>query len=126
VPVVTAVTPTSGDKPPGRGAGPVGIDVDQWEDVISFSSRIPLHAQLRDILLDHLHRDGYPLGTRLPTQARLVQRFHLGRTTVRRAVTSLVDDGYVARVAGTDQLILQKRPPVGAASPSRRRPAATP
>jgi DNA-binding transcriptional regulator YhcF (GntR family) len=126
VPVVPAVTPTTDGKPTRRGAGPGRIDVDEWDDVINVSSRIPLHAQLRDILLDHLRRDGYPLGTRLPTQARLVQRFHLGKVTVRRAVTSLIDDGYVTRVPGTDQLILQKRPQVASPPPRRRRTVASP
>lgn len=124
MPVVASPVTTTGDRLPRRRAEPVSIDIDHWDDVISFSSRIPLHVQLRKIVLDHLRRCGYPAGTRFPTQARLVQRFALGRNTVRRVVNSLIDDGYLARVPGSDRLNLRERPPV-AESSSRHRPAAS-
>lgn len=104
------------DKGHGSAAWPTPsdiIDVDQWDDRVSVSSRIPMHLQLRDILLNHLRHDGYLPGTRLPTQSSLVRRFNLGRTTARRALNALITDGYATRAPGTNTLILQKLPSVG-------------
>jgi len=89
------------------------IDATDWHDGVSVSSRIPLHAQLLDILIDHLSHDGYLSGALLPTERSLVRHFNLGRITVRRALDALVAAGYAQPVPGTSRLRLQSPPSSG-------------
>ncbi|MGH8868532.1 MAG: GntR family transcriptional regulator [Actinomycetes bacterium] len=80
---------TEATKAPG-GAGPGRVDP---------SSPVPKHAQLRDILLDHI-ADDLAVGAAIPSERELAERFALSRMTVRQAVDALVAEGWLRRVPG--------------------------
>lgn len=61
-------------------------------------ARVPLYSQLRDQLLARI-RDMRP-GESIPTEPELEQEFGVSRATVRRAVETLVADGYLERRQG--------------------------
>lgn len=46
-------------------------------------------------LKEQIERGAYPVGTLLPTETSLQQEFGVSRTTVRKAVSLLVADGYI-------------------------------
>lgn len=61
-------------------------------------ARVPLYSQLREQLLARME-DMRP-GEMIPTEPELEQEFGVSRATVRRAVETLVADGYLERRQG--------------------------
>jgi GntR family transcriptional regulator len=68
-----------------------------------------LADRLRDELLAEMTSSQLPPGTKLPTEGDLVKRFGVSRATVREAVTSLVEAGYVTRRHGSGSYVAERR-----------------
>ena len=60
---------------------------------------IPLYYQLKQLLLDAIKRGDYPVDSLIPTENELSEMFQISRTTVRQAITELVQEGWLYRVA---------------------------
>ena len=60
----------------------------------------PLHHQIYLVLADGISSGRYGAGAALPTEEQLTQMFGVSRITVRRAMTSLLDEGLIERGAG--------------------------
>ncbi len=63
-------------------------------------SGLSAHEEVASALRGAIRAGEYAGGRRLPTEAELSERFSVSRQTVRRAMTSLVSEGLVYRVAG--------------------------
>lgn len=59
---------------------------------------IPLYYQLRQIILDELNKGNLNSGDAIPTEDEFCQQFGISRTTVRQAISVLVNDGFLYRV----------------------------
>ncbi len=70
----------------------------------------PLHHQIYLVLADGIATGRYAIGEPLPTEEQLTQIFSVSRITVRRAMTSLQNDGLIERGAGRRTIV---RPPIG-------------
>ena len=70
----------------------------------------PLHHQIYLVLADGIATGRYAIGEALPTEEQLTQIFSVSRITVRRAMTSLQNDGLIERGAGRRTIV---RPPIG-------------
>jgi len=68
-----------------------------------------LADRLRDELLEEMTSSQLPPGTKLPTEGELATRFGVSRATVREAVTSLVEAGYVTRRRGSGSYVAERR-----------------
>ena len=68
-----------------------------------------LADRLRDELLEEMTSSQWQPGTKLPTEGELVTRFGVSRATVREAVTSLVEAGYVTRRRGSGSYVAERR-----------------
>src|SRR5688500_5812204 len=68
-----------------------------------------LADRLRDELLEEMTSSEWQPGTKLPTEGELVKRFGVSRATVREAVTSLVEAGYVTRRHGSGSYVAERR-----------------
>src|SRR5215217_7898098 len=68
-----------------------------------------LADRLRDELLEEMISSQLPPGTKLPTEGVLATRFGVSRATVREAVTSLVEAGYVTRRHGSGSYVAERR-----------------
>ncbi|MFZ5944744.1 MAG: GntR family transcriptional regulator [Bacillota bacterium] len=70
---------------------------------IDFKSHIPLHVQIRIILeqeiMNGIHKE------KIPGELELMNRFSVARSTVRQAITALVDDGILEKVHGKGTFI---------------------
>jgi GntR family transcriptional regulator len=73
------------------------------------SGKSLLADRLRDELLEEMTSSQLPPGTKLPTEGELVTRFGVSRATVREAVTSLVEAGYVTRRRGSGSYVAERR-----------------
>jgi GntR family transcriptional regulator len=68
-----------------------------------------LADRLRDELLEEIASAQMQPGTKLPTEGQLATRFNVSRATVREAVTSLVEAGYVTRRHGSGSYVAERR-----------------
>lgn len=71
-------------------------------------SAVAVHEQLSGQLREEVLRR--PAGSKLPTEEELIQQFRVSRTTVRRAVQTLVDGGLLLRRQGKGTFVQSKRP----------------
>ena len=60
---------------------------------------IPLYFQLKGILLDAIKNGDYPVNSMIPTEKELSEMFQISRTTVRQAITEMVQEGWLYRIA---------------------------
>lgn len=67
------------------------------------TAKLPLYVQVANTLRDEIVSGVYPIGSLLPTEDSLCERFSVSRYTVREALRLLREDGLVAsrRGAGT-------------------------
>ena len=59
---------------------------------------IPLYYQLKTIILDEINRDEYPVGEMIPNENDISEIFGISRTTVRQAITELVQEEKLYRI----------------------------
>lgn len=60
----------------------------------------PLHAQISEYIMTKIQSGEWPVGHMLPTELELCEQFGISRSSVRTAMMSLVNDGYLKRVKG--------------------------
>ncbi len=60
-----------------------------------------LPDQVRDVILDRIHDGTLQVGDKLAPEPELGEEFGVSRATIREAVRSLVESGYLSRVQGS-------------------------
>ncbi len=63
-------------------------------------------------LLSRLEAGLYPVGSRLPTEEKLMKTFDVSRVTIRRSLDIMVNDGYLERRQGSGYTVLTLSPPL--------------
>ena len=69
-------------------------------------SRVPLYRQISDTLLAGIREGKFPVGTFLPGEMELIDRFDASRHTIREGLRVLEDMGLVKRQRGRGTLVL--------------------
>src|SRR5262245_29475931 len=64
------------------------------------SDQVPLYYQLHNILVDKIRSGEFSIGSRIPTEAELVQEYGVSRITVRQGLAILEEQGLVRREPG--------------------------
>jgi GntR family transcriptional regulator len=59
---------------------------------------VPPYRQIAEILRRRIASGGYQADSRIPTESELVEEFEVARTTARRAVAVLREDGLIYTV----------------------------
>lgn len=59
---------------------------------------IPLYFQLKELILSEIKEGNYKSGEAIPTEKEISEAFRISRTTVRQAITELVQEGWLYRV----------------------------
>jgi DNA-binding GntR family transcriptional regulator len=62
------------------------------------TARIPPYQQLGQIILDRIASGEYPKDVRLPSESDFMAEFELGRSTVRRTMAWLREQGVIETV----------------------------
>lgn len=65
---------------------------------IDKNTPVPLYYQLKQIILSEIKEGNYPTDSMIPTEEELSAIFSISRTTVRQAVTELVNEGWLYRI----------------------------
>ena len=74
-------------------------------------SKSPLYLQVANSLRDEIVSGAYPVGSLLPTEDRLCDRFAVSRYTVREALRLLREDGLVSSRRGAGTVVVPPKPP---------------
>jgi GntR family transcriptional regulator len=69
----------------------------------------PLYAVVEAQIAAGIADGEFPIGSRLPTEDDLIQRFAVSRTTVRKAIQNLSDRGLIKIRRGTGTFVTQPR-----------------
>lgn len=76
---------------------------------IDKSIPVPMYFQLKTLLLDAIKDGTYPVDSTIPTEKELSSAFQISRTTVRQAVTELVQEGWLYRVKSKGTFVAQPK-----------------
>lgn len=77
---------------------------------LDHNSPIPLHYQLKEALLDKIRHSGLRVGDRIWTEKELEIEYGVSRTTVRQALSEMVNMGIIRRQRGKGTTLV--RPPI--------------
>lgn len=69
-----------------------------FDQKIEKNTPVPLYYQLKNIIYDEIHHSAYQPGDLIPTEKEISEYFNLSRTTVRQAISELVQEGKLYRI----------------------------
>jgi GntR family transcriptional regulator len=72
-------------------------------------SHLPLYAQVEAVLASSIADGTLPLGSRLPSEDSLIERFAVSRTTIRKTIQNLVDSGLIEIRRGKGTFVTQPK-----------------
>ncbi|MER7815509.1 GntR family transcriptional regulator [Streptomyces sp. NPDC096153] len=85
------------------------------DDEIDHGAPLTPYRQLAAILRGQIQRGDWQPGRMLPSEAQLVQRYGIARTTVRRGLGLLAEEGWVYAVPQRGWFVADPLPPSSAA-----------
>lgn len=69
----------------------------------------PLHVALREAIKDIITAQGLEPGAKIPSERELSQRCQASRTSIRKAILSLIQEGILVRVPGKGTFVAERR-----------------
>ncbi len=79
------------------------------DDRIDPLGPLPPYRQIAAILRRRIESGHYPPDTRIPTESELVEAFEVARTTARRAIALLREEGLIYTVPQRGSYVARKR-----------------
>ena len=70
----------------------------------------PRYRELADLLQKEIETEKFAVGSRMPTELELCERFGVSRFTVREALRRLIDLGMVLRRQGSGTVVISRNP----------------
>lgn len=70
---------------------------------------VPLYYQIKQIILNEINGDSVNVGDPIPTEKTFCDTYDISRTTIRQAITELVNEGYLYRVKSKGTFISQPK-----------------
>lgn len=70
---------------------------------------IPLYFQLKELILSEIKNGNYQSGSMIPTENEFSETFQISRTTVRQAITELVQEGWLYRVKSKGTFVAEPK-----------------
>lgn len=93
----------------GKGK-PTLIHCKEWERrEATVEQKIPLHAQLRELIREKIADGEYAYGQPIPSERELAATYGLNRMTVRNAIEALVQEGVLKKVQGKGTFVTQSK-----------------
>ncbi|MCL6547452.1 MAG: GntR family transcriptional regulator [Alicyclobacillus sp.] len=72
-----------------------------------FHPSIPFYYQIREDLLRRIEEGEYPVGSQIPSEVALAERYGVSRPTIRQAIAELVQEGILVRGRGKGTFVAQ-------------------
>lgn len=73
------------------------------------NSPVPLHYQLKQILLNKIEQNEWQVGDMFPTEQELQNSYQLSRTTVRQTLLDLAAEGWLVRQRGRGTFVARPK-----------------
>lgn len=70
-----------------------------FQKMLDKNTPIPLYYQLKSIILNDIRDNNFAVGDAIPTENELTSFYHISRSTVRQAISELVQEGWLVRKA---------------------------
>ena len=70
------------------------------EGIVDSNKNMSLYLQVKDILIKRIQEKIWATGTLIPTEQELMDEFNVSRTTIRQAISILVQDGLLEKKQG--------------------------
>lgn len=86
------------------------MDIQRIKNTVQSATPAPLHQKLRQAIHEQIVDGTLKPGDPLPSERAMKEHFGVSRATVRQAVNSLIQEGFLQSVAGTGTFVLA--PPV--------------
>ena len=83
--------------------------VDRGPDSLDRTSPVPLYYQLKEIFRSWITAGDFDRDGRFPSEAELQQQFKVSRMTIRRALSELVQEGFLVREQGRGSFVVRPR-----------------
>ncbi|WP_110113857.1 GntR family transcriptional regulator [Bacillus sp. CGMCC 1.16541] len=80
--------------------------------MISTNKNLALYLQVKEVLIKRIQDKVWPPNTLIPTEQELIEEFNVSRTTIRQAITMLVQDGLLEKKQGKGTIV-KDQPLVG-------------
>ena len=80
------------------------------DDRIDPIAPLPPYRQIAGILRRRIESGQYPPDTRIPTESELMETFEVARTTARRAIAVLREEGLIYTVPQRGSYVTRKSP----------------
>lgn len=68
--------------------------------MLSQENKIPLYLQLKESIRSEIVNKKLKSGEKIPTEVELSEKYEISRVTVRKAITELVEEGYLIKKQG--------------------------
>lgn len=72
---------------------------------------VPLHYQLKSLILSEIESGNLKIGDCLPTEMQMAEHFQISRSTVRQAISALSNEGWLERVASKGTFVTNNTHP---------------
>jgi len=79
------------------------------EKSLDRSSPLPLYYQLKEIFRSWIISGRFDVHNKFPSESELQKMFSVSRMTIRRALSELVDEGFLIREQGRGSFVVQPR-----------------
>lgn len=80
-----------------------------FDHKIDKASPVPLYYQLKELLLAEIKGGSYQVEGTIPTEKEIGEAFDISRTTVRQAITEMVQEGWLYRVKSKGTFVKQRK-----------------
>ncbi|HEX7063830.1 MAG TPA: GntR family transcriptional regulator [Bacillales bacterium] len=77
--------------------------------LLDYDSAIPLYHQVKEILVKRIQEKRWQPGDLIPTEQELIDEFKVSRTTIRQAITELVQEGLLEKRQGRGTIIKSQK-----------------
>lgn len=94
------------DSPPGQPYAPSFQEVTMTDEMLVTSKTEQAVSRFRD----YFTGGTFPPGGQLPSEAELIERFGISRTTVRRALDQLREQGVISTIHGKGSFVNDAKP----------------
>jgi GntR family transcriptional regulator len=75
------------------------------EGIVDSNKNMSLYLQVKDILIKRIQEKIWAAGTLIPTEQELMDEFNVSRTTIRQAISILVQDGLLEKKQGKGTIV---------------------